>query len=204
MFSGNLEIGAPIETLIAAAAQLRHETEVVFALIGAGPSFEKAWTLCNRAFLPNVLFLPYQEREALAYSLSAGQVHLVTHRRGLNGLRVPCKTYGILAAGRPILYLGDPASETADLLRDERIGYVIEEDDVGGLVTAIRCLKSDVAGQKEISARARAIFESRYDSRPAIALFENVVSAIVNPGATAPQRSADKRDAPGNLCEKVA
>ena len=77
-----------------------------------------------------MLFLPYQDRDMLAYSLSAGDVHIVTNKKGLGGLRVPGKTYGVLAVGRPILYIGEPCCEVADLVRDHRLGFVIQERDV--------------------------------------------------------------------------
>ena len=98
-----------------------------------------------RAALPNVRFLPYQDRDMLAYSLSAGDVHIVTNKKGLGGLSVPGKTYGILAVGRPILYIGEPCCEVADLVRDHRLGFVIQEHDVQNLVGAIRKLRDDPA-----------------------------------------------------------
>ncbi len=89
-------------------------------MISEGPRLEKFRTLAEHAALSNVLFLPYQDRDRLAYSLSAGDVHIVTNKKGLGGLRVPGKTYGVLAVGRPIVYIGEPRCEVADLVRDHR------------------------------------------------------------------------------------
>jgi colanic acid biosynthesis glycosyl transferase WcaI len=182
MFSGNLEPGAPVETMVEAAGRLQQDPDVVFVLIGGGPSFEKVRRLKDRASVHNMILLPYQDRGVLAYSLSAGDVHLVTNRRGLSGLRVPSKTYGILAAGRPLIYLGDPESETVDLIRDYQIGCAVEENDVDGLIAAIRRLKGDEVLRRKSLERTRAVFEARYDSRPAIDLFERTVGEIMNSG----------------------
>jgi len=92
MFSGNLELGGDMDTLIGALAELREDRDILFVLISEGPRLEKFRELSARAALPNVRFLPYQDRDRLAHSLSAGDVHIVTNKKGLGGLRVPGKT----------------------------------------------------------------------------------------------------------------
>jgi glycosyltransferase involved in cell wall biosynthesis len=117
----------------------------------------------------------------LAYSLSAGDVHVVTNKKGLGGLRVPGKTYGILAVGRPILYIGEPCCEVADLVRDHRLGFVIQEHDVQNLVSAIRKLRDDPVLRQEISFRARALFEADYQAESNIDVWEKILTSIVVP-----------------------
>ena len=53
-------------------------------------------------------------RERLGLSLTAPDAHLVTLRSRMPGLLVPSKIYGILAAGRPTLYVGPTDGEIAD------------------------------------------------------------------------------------------
>ncbi len=179
MFSGNLELGGDMDTLVAALAELRDDRDIVFVLISEGPRLEKFRARVEQAALNNVRFLPYQDRDLLAYSLSAGDVHIITNKKGLGGLRVPGKTYGILAVGRPILYIGEPYCEVADLVRDHHLGSVIEEGDVPGLVHALRGLRNDPARRQEISVRARALFEAEYQARPNIDLWEKVLTSVV-------------------------
>ena len=73
----------------------------------------------------NVRFLPYQPRDTLEDSLAAGDVHLVSLLPALEGLIVPSKLYGILAAGRPLIFIGDSGGD---------IGRVIERTQCGRLV----------------------------------------------------------------------
>ena len=181
MFSGNLELGGDMDTLIGALAELRDDRDILFVLISEGPRLEKFREMSARASLPNVRFLPYQDRDRLAYSLSAGDVHIVTNKQGLGGLRVPGKTYGILAVGRPIVYIGEPCCEVADLVRDHRLGFTIQERDVPSLVGAIRRLRDDPALRQEISVRARALFEAEYRAEGNIDLWEKILTAIVVP-----------------------
>ncbi|OHB61970.1 MAG: hypothetical protein A2Y76_13730 [Planctomycetes bacterium RBG_13_60_9] len=179
MFSGNLELGGDIDTLVESLVELRDDKDTLFVLISEGPRFEEFRERSEQASLHHVLFLPYQDREVLAHSLSAGDVHIITNKRGLRGLRVPCKTYGILAVGRPIVYIGEPHSETADLIRDHELGFVIQERNAQGVVKAIRDLRQNPGLRQEISARARALFEASYDSRTNIDLFEKIVAQVV-------------------------
>jgi glycosyltransferase involved in cell wall biosynthesis len=178
MFSGNLELGGDLDTLVEALQELRDDKEVLFVLISEGPRFERFRQMSAQAALTNVLLLPYQDRDLLAHSLSAGDVHVVTNKNGLRGLRVPCKTYGILAVGRPILYIGEPHSETADLIRDHQLGFVIQERDVKGVVHAVRALRDDAVRRGEISTRARAVFEANYEARANIDLFEKTLAVL--------------------------
>jgi colanic acid biosynthesis glycosyl transferase WcaI len=181
MFSGNLELGGDMDTLIGALAELRDERDLVFVLISEGPRLERFRAMSERASLRNVRFLPYQDRGALAYSLSAADVHVVTNKEGLGGLRVPCKAYGILAVGRPILYIGEPRCEVADLIRDHGLGFVIGERDVPGVVQAIRTLRGDPAlcQCQGISARARTLFEADYGAQINIDRWEKVLTVLV-------------------------
>ncbi|HYG12206.1 MAG TPA: hypothetical protein VD835_19825 [Pyrinomonadaceae bacterium] len=61
----------------------------------------------------------------MRYSLAAGHAHLVTLADGLAGLSLPGKTYGILAAGRPVLFVGDPRSDIACLVSEYRCGEIV-------------------------------------------------------------------------------
>jgi colanic acid biosynthesis glycosyl transferase WcaI len=179
MFSGNLELGGDLDTLIGALAELRDEPDIVLVMISEGPRLEKFRAAVQRACLRQVLILPYQDKDTLAYSLSAGDVHIVTNKKGLGGLRVPCKTYGILAVGRPILYIGEPCCEVADLVRDHQLGFVIQENDVSSLVRAVRTLRDDPALRQAISVRARALFESDYQAQAKIELWEKVLLSVL-------------------------
>ena len=62
----------------------------------------------------NVIFQPYQKRELLELSLNVPDVHWVTLDPLMEGSIVPSKFYGILAAGKPTIFVGDPNGELAE------------------------------------------------------------------------------------------
>ena len=79
-----------------------------------------------RLGLESVRFKGYQPSALLAQSLSASDVHLVSLRPELEGLIVPSKFYGICAAGRPSIFVGDKDGEIARLISRHGCGRTLE------------------------------------------------------------------------------
>jgi glycosyltransferase involved in cell wall biosynthesis len=91
-------------------------------------------------------------------------VHFVSLRPGFEGLVVPSKAYGIMAAGRPILYQGSPHGEIARMVAREGIGAVVGPGDREGLRDAILAFRSDPSRRaREGDAARRALLE-RYSA----------------------------------------
>ncbi|MCS3672383.1 glycosyltransferase involved in cell wall biosynthesis [Salinibacter ruber] len=139
MYSGNMGLAHPFDTVLNAAAHLRDASpEVLFLFVGDGPRKPELKRQADRRGLSNVQFLPFQPRERLAQSLSAADLHLVTMRPELEGLVVPSKLYGALGAGRPVLFLGPDGSEAARVVRDHNCGTVLPEAAGTALADAVR------------------------------------------------------------------
>jgi colanic acid biosynthesis glycosyl transferase WcaI len=135
LYSGNIGLAHDFETLVGAAKLLKDAgVQMVFA--GEGPRSEQLRR--DTADLAHVSFLPPQAKEDLSAFLAAADVHLVSVRAGLEGLVVPSKAYGILAAGRPILYVGDPNSEVARVITESGCGGIIPNGAGAVLAEAIR------------------------------------------------------------------
>ena len=179
MFSGNLTYGGDIDTLIEALTELRHDERIAFVLISQGPRFEEFRDRCRSLGLCNVLFLPYQKRDSLSYSLSAADVHLVTNKKGLEGVREPCKVYGVLAVGRPFILVGGPGCVAADMAREHGVGIVVDEGDVKGLVASIRLLMESPDRWRWMCSQSRRVFEQHYDVLHAIDSFEDAAFTAV-------------------------
>jgi glycosyltransferase involved in cell wall biosynthesis len=139
MYSGNMGLAHPFDAVLDAADRLESERpEVLFLFVGEGPRKDALRAQVQRRGLPNVRFLPFQPRERLAESLSAADLHLVTMRPELEGLVVPSKLYGALAAGRPACFLGPPGSEAARAVAEHDCGAVLPDPSGAALADAIR------------------------------------------------------------------
>lgn len=163
LYSGNMGYVHEFSTSLQAAKALRDEPPFLFLFIGDGPRRPEIEAYVERHSLANVRLLPYQFQEAIPFSLGAGQVHLISLKEGLEGLSVPSKIYGSLAAGRPVIYVGPERSEVGQIVRDARCGFVVKEGDVDHLIDAIRVLYQDKALREEMGRRARASFELFFD-----------------------------------------
>jgi glycosyltransferase involved in cell wall biosynthesis len=162
MYSGNLGQGHDVATFIAAARRLAHEApEILFLFIGDGARKPEAQAL---AFgLDNVRFLPYQPHDKLGESLSAADVHLISLREDLEGLLVPSKLYGALAAGRPIIYIGPPSCEVARVVREHDLGWAGRPGDHEIMSRALLDAVKNPHLWEARGRRARQIFCERYD-----------------------------------------
>ncbi|MEJ7709658.1 MAG: glycosyltransferase family 4 protein [Pyrinomonadaceae bacterium] len=169
LFSGNLGLVNEFATVLEAARLLNAERhDVVFLFIGEGSRAHEIREFTRQHNLRNVRMLPYQPRNTLRYSLASGHVSLVTLAPGLAGLSVPSKTYGILATGRPVLFVGDPQSDVARLIKQHGCGAVVASGDSEALVRTISGWASDRSSLAALGTAARSLFESRFDRPHAV------------------------------------
>ena len=157
---------------------------VVWLFVGGGKNYDALQDHVRSHTISHVLFQPYQSRDQLAASLSVPDVHLVSLYPGLEGLIVPSKIYGIMAAGRPTIFVGDPDGEIATLLRRHDMGLVVQRGDAAGLNAAVRSLAADPVRCAAMGARARMVFEQSYDRPWALRSWAAVLDRIGGAGAT--------------------
>lgn len=163
-YSGNLGLAHEFETLVGAADRLRGQRDLVFLIIGGGALMDALRRATAGLGLHNIRFEPYQPRRDLAFSLTVPDVHLVVLRPPLEGLVVPSKFYGAAAAGRPVLFIGDPEGEIPRLLRDAGAGWTIAPGDADGLAALIVMLRDRQSCRIEAGANARRLLESRFSA----------------------------------------
>jgi colanic acid biosynthesis glycosyl transferase WcaI len=162
LYSGNAGRGHTFSTTCEVMDRLRLNDRIVFVFIGGGAKFATIRSFAARAQLPNVLFLDYLPRNALRYSLSAADLALVTEGPAVTGLLVPSKTYGILASGRPIIFVGSAESDVAQIVRDANCGVLIAHDDADALEKTILHLARSPAECHRMGAASRHAAEELF------------------------------------------
>ena len=140
MYSGNHSPANPLTTLVEAAKRLDDDGRFAFVFVGGGQGKREAEAAA--AGHGNVHVLPYQPLETLGQSLSAADVHVASIGDGMVGIVHPCKIYGAMAVGRPLLTFGPARCHLADLVNRHRLGRHVAHGDVEGAVEAIRALGS--------------------------------------------------------------
>ena len=162
MYSGNLGRAHEFDTILAAAGLLRKQRDIIFLFIGGGAKLAYVRQQAEQRELNNILVKPYQPREQLSQSLSLGDVHLISLLPNLEGLIVPSKFYGILAVGRPAVYIGSSDGEVPRILARERCGYTVAIGDAYGLVGKLKELCLDTNLARRMGQTGRELFLRRY------------------------------------------
>lgn len=168
LFSGNLGLVNEFATVLEAAKALRARTDIVFVFIGAGAKAAEIRKFALLHGLANIRMLPYQPRESLRHCLASGDALLITLADGLAGLSVPSKTYSSLAAGRPLLFVGDQCSSVADLIVKHDCGAAIAGGEFEKLAAIISGWAENRARLTALGVAARALFEQRFDRQVAV------------------------------------
>jgi colanic acid biosynthesis glycosyl transferase WcaI len=154
MYSGNHSPSNPLTTVIEAAKRLQDEPNLVFLFVGGGAGRKEV----EMAQGPNIRLLPYQPLSELKYSLSAADVHLVSMGDAMVGIVHPCKVYGAMAVGRPILSLGPRHCHLSDIIEQADVGWHIAHGDVDNAERVLRSiLNTEPLELAAKGARARAL-----------------------------------------------
>lgn len=177
-YSGNMGRAHEFGTLLGAAERLAGRDDIVFLFIGEGVRRAEVEAAASR--LPNLKLLPYQRREDLPYSLGAADLCLITLRDGLEGLIVPSKLYGCMAAAKPVAFVGPERCEVADVLRAALAGGVFRIGDAAGLATWIEELAADRRATCEMGRRAREAYLSKYDRPLAVERFASLLGGLAS------------------------
>lgn len=166
-YSGNLGRAHEFTTLLETAELLRDEDDVVFLFIGGGALSRQIKEAARAKGLENLMFKPYQPRAKLAQSLGIADVHVVILRPEMEGLIVPSKYYGIAAAGRPVLFIGDTQGEIAQMLKRANGGGSVAPGDPTGAAKSIRVWRANRRDNSE-GTNARMNFDSHYSFQIAL------------------------------------
>jgi len=175
LHAGNLGFYGAWETLIAAARQLQADG-VGFIFVGDGA--QRAQVESAAKGVANVRFLPFFPASKIPSVLDAPDAHVITIKRGLEGVVVPSKMYAILAAGRPIIAVAPGETDTASLGAQRGFGVWADPDKPEELVRVVRALAADT-GKLKAMAQAALAAASDYDRAKEHQKFLKIVEETV-------------------------
>jgi glycosyltransferase involved in cell wall biosynthesis len=114
----------------------------------------------------------------LRWSLGVPDLHLISLRPELEGLILPCKLYGIAAAGRPIIAVTAADGEIARLVRRHDCGIVVEPGKGELLAESLQQLRANPGRLGEMGHRARAMLDAHFTRRRAFASWLTLIDEI--------------------------
>jgi len=163
MYSGNHSPANPLRTLLEATRKFKDHPRLKFFFIGGGLGKKEVESFARDNGISNIVCLPYQPLADLRYSLSAADVHVVSLGDDMVGIVHPCKIYGAMTVGRPILFLGPRPSHVADILDDNPIGRHVSNGDVDAAVAAIQAfLDAPPAALAILGETAQRVLTQRF------------------------------------------
>ncbi len=154
LYSGNMGRCHDIDTIFEAALRLR-DKPIQFVCIGGGAKRETLLQKVKEEGLSNFLFLPYQDKANLPYSLTACDLSLVSVSPGMESLVAPSKLYTALASGRPIAAICPPQTYLRSLLEKAQCGAHFDNGDSKGLADFIYELSQNKQMAAEMGKAAR-------------------------------------------------
>ena len=184
MYSGNLGLGHELDTVVRALAEIDGATDLIGVFVGHGKMRQPLVELVGTLGLTNVQFRPPQPLEHLNQTLAAGDIHVVSQKPGTEGLIVPSKIYGILAAGRPVIYVGPENTDVGQIVRQSRAGIVVPNGNVNALADGVRILAEDNERRQDMGRRGRDFYLTHFGKDRSIERIIEVVEGASRDGRT--------------------
>lgn len=137
MYSGNLGLYYDLTNIIKITHDFKSNEQIAFVFIGDGAVKKEMKQYIEDHQITNTYFLPFQPKELIKHSLNAADIHWVVNQKGIKGVSVPSKIYGVMAAGKPVLGVLEHGSEVHRLISESDCGYVIEPGNYEGIIQQI-------------------------------------------------------------------
>lgn len=167
LYAGNVGLSQGLEVILDAAEQLKERKEIVFLIVGEGSCRDELIAQTERRGLRNVKLLPFQPESDVPQVYATCDVALIPLRHGITENSVPCKTYSIMAAGRPYIAGVDVGSTVWKLTEQVGCGMCIKPEDGTALAEAVLKLQSDSNARQLMGRNGRGYVE-RHFAREAI------------------------------------
>jgi len=165
LYSGNLGATHDLETILRAGKELDSYDDIQFLVIGDGYQRTYLEKFIDREQLSNIILLPFQPEEILPYSLTTGDVAVITVSKGVEGLLVPSKVYYAMASGAALLCVSSGNNELKDIIKEFKCGISVEAGDAKMLIDAIEKFYQESTFLKNCKNNARKAAETYFTKK---------------------------------------
>lgn len=173
-YAGNMGYPHDIESLVEAAKILSENPRIHFLFVGSGAKRKWLEDRIKTYRLTNVTLLNPRPRSDQNTFLNAGDVAVSALVKGMLGISVPSRAYNIMAAGKPIVSMGDENSELALVIREKELGWVVPPGRVSAFVNAVLEAESNPEQLTAMGRRARLLVEKEYSREHVVGLYKSL------------------------------
>ena len=127
LYSGTVGYAHDLGPLIEFARECRRRgINAAFCFAGYGNQYQ-AQTAQLTPEDTNIRLVGFASEEELEKRLASADIHLISLRKGWEGIVVPSKFFGALAIGRPVLFSGPEDSDIGCWTRDLEVGFQLDD-----------------------------------------------------------------------------
>ncbi len=177
-YSGNIALTQGLETVVQAAALLRHIPEIAFVIVGEAKGLQRLQQYCLDCGADNVLLLPFQPREHLPQMLAAADVGLVVQKKNVISFNMPSKIQVLLASGRALVASVPDNGTAARAVRQSGGGVIVPPENHQALAMAILELYKHPEKVKTLSYNSRQYAVEQYAFDHALNHYENLFYSV--------------------------
>ena len=162
-YSGNYGRLHDILTILESSRILLNKrTDIHFTFIGGGPKLNQILKYKKELCLANISTKPYQPTESAFASISSCDVSIISIIPGAQDTIAPCKLYGIIAAGKPVILIARPECYIAKLISKYECGVVVEPGEPQELSDVLEYLLSSPAACATMGRNSLRLYNSKY------------------------------------------
>jgi colanic acid biosynthesis glycosyl transferase WcaI len=154
LHAGNLGFYGAWDTLVEGARRLQKDG-VALVFVGDGAERKRLEASC--AGVSNVRFLPFFPASKIPSVLAAADAHVITVKRGLEGVVVPSKLYGILAAGKPIVAVAPAECDVVSIGTSRGFSIAANPENPEEFAERVREIARDEGKLRRLGEAAAAI-----------------------------------------------
>jgi glycosyltransferase involved in cell wall biosynthesis len=179
LYSGNMGVSHYFRDILDVAYHFRDIDRLKFVFTGYGARRHEILEFKEKYNLDNIFLLPFQPLEHISEILSLGDIHFISLRSGFEGRVVPSKAYSALAAGRPIIYQGNPSGEIARMIIEENVGHVVPINSTSKLSKAIMMYYENPDIVKKQGEKCLALIRGKYNKAKSFESYAGVFKSAI-------------------------
>lgn len=179
LYSGKMGYGHNIQLILKTSSYLREIPEIHFVFIGHGPGYKIVQKYISDTNSRNVSLFPLQNRDLFPYSMSSGDIGVVSQEYKLAHLFLPSKVYDMMAVGLPIIGICSGNDDLSELIQNYKIGEIFSDGDAKRMSEYIYSLYMNKDAYNHLSNRARKTAVEKYDENKIIELYRTMFEKLL-------------------------
>jgi glycosyltransferase involved in cell wall biosynthesis len=179
LYSGNMGNCQDMDTILKCIYRFKNSDKVLFLFTGHGTKVEYVKKYVENNRISNAKIYGFLLGEDYADALRISDICLVSLAQGIEGLGVPSKTYGYLAAGKPVLAIMSKDTDIAKNLFEYNAGATVLQGDVDGLEKLIIEFMDNKEQTQLYGKNARKVFKTFYERQICTNMYYRMILDLI-------------------------